>query len=82
MDSEKSHRSFINKYDLPYDLLVDDQQELVNAFKVYGQKVLFGRKYMGIIRTTFLIDEQGRIERIIESVDSARHAEQILTEQA
>lgn len=82
MDSEKSHRRFIDKYDLPYDLLVDDQQELVNAFKVYGQKVLFGRKYMGIIRTTFLIDEQGRIERIIESVDSARHVEQILTEQA
>ena len=46
MDSEKSHRRFIDKYDLPYDLLVDDQQELVNTFKVYGQKVLFGRKYM------------------------------------
>lgn len=82
MDSEKSHRRFIDKYDLPFDLLVDDQKELVSAFKVYGQKVLFGRKYRGIIRTTFLIDEEGRIERIIEAVDSARHAEQILTEQA
>ena len=79
-DSDKSHRRFIDKFELPYDLLVDDQKALVSAFQVFGEKVLFGRKYMGIIRTTFLIDEQGRIERIIDTVDAAHHAQQILSE--
>lgn len=79
MDSEKSHRRFIDKFDLPFDLLADTDRQLVEAFGVYGEKMLYGRKYMGILRTTFVIDAQGRIERIIRDVDSAAHAEQILT---
>jgi peroxiredoxin Q/BCP len=77
-DSENSHRRFREKFDLPFDLLADTEKEMVNAYRVYGEKMLYGRKYMGILRTTFLIDERGRIERIIDDVDAARHAEQIL----
>lgn len=77
-DSETAHRKFREKFDLPFDLLADTEKEMVNDFQVYGEKMLYGKKYMGIIRTTYLIDEKGRIERIIDQVDAANHAEQIL----
>lgn len=77
-DSEKSHQKFISKYALPFDLLADTDKTLVNAYGVYGEKSLYGKKYMGINRMTFLIDETGRIAKIFNKVKVAEHAEEIL----
>lgn len=77
-DSIKSHQSFIGKFDLPFDLLADTDREMVEAYDVYGDKVLYGKKYKGIFRTTFVIDAKGVIEEVISDVDTANHAEQIL----
>lgn len=77
-DDESSHRKFIEKYELPFTLLADTGKELVNQYGVYGEKNLYGRKYMGTKRTTFLIDEQGRIVKIFKRVKVAEHAEEVL----
>jgi peroxiredoxin Q/BCP len=77
-DSEKKHRNFIQKFHLPFSLISDTDLTICKAYGVWGDKVLFGRKYMGIIRTTFLIDEKGKIERIIDKVESKAHAAQII----
>jgi len=77
-DSAKKHRKFIDKFKLPFDLLVDVDLELANAFGVWGEKSTFGRIYMGIKRTTFVVDEEGRISDVIEQVKSKIHTEQIL----
>ena len=77
-DSEKSHKKFVNKYKLPFTLLADTNREIIEKYGVWGEKMMFGRKYMGIIRTTFLIDEKGKIERIIKEVDTKNHTEQVL----
>jgi thioredoxin-dependent peroxiredoxin len=77
-DNQKSHLKFIQKYDLPFPLLSDTEQRMVNAYQVWGEKTLFGRNYMGILRTTFVIDENGLIEEIIRKVESKNHAGQIL----
>ena len=81
-DSLKSHNKFISKYRLPYRLLSDPDKTMVNAFGVYGNKKFMGRAYQGIIRTTFVLDEQGMITRIIDKVDTENHAEQILNLEA
>jgi peroxiredoxin Q/BCP len=81
-DSLKSHIKFISKYNLPYRLLSDPEKTMVNAFGVYGDKKFLGRTYQGIIRTTFVIDEKGIIERIIDKVDTENHADQILNVKA
>jgi peroxiredoxin Q/BCP len=78
-DDERSHKKFINKFNLPFTLLADTDKKIINAYGVWGDKVLFGHKYKGIKRTTFVIDEKGKIEKIIEKVKSKNHAEQILT---
>jgi len=78
-DDENSHKNFINKFNLPFDLLVDKEKKLVNLFGVYGEKKMYGKSYMGTIRKTFIIDEKGIIERIIDNVDTKAHANQILT---
>ncbi len=78
IDSEKSHKKFANKFSLPYSLLADTEKDMVNNYGVWGEKTLFGRKYMGIIRTTFIIDENGKIEKIIKDVETADHTSQIL----
>jgi len=78
VDDEKSHRKFIKKYNLPFPLLADTDQKLVNAYGVWGEKKLFGRDYMGIIRTTFVIDENGVIEEVVQKVDTENHTDQIL----
>jgi peroxiredoxin Q/BCP len=78
VDSMKKHKNFENKYSLPFTLLADTEHELVNAYGVWGEKKMFGRAYMGIFRTTFLIDEQGKIAHIIDDVDTKDHAQQIL----
>ena len=77
-DTEKSHRKFEQKYSLPFTLLADTEKELVNAYEVWGEKQMMGRTYMGTHRTTFLINEQGVIEHVIEKVVSKDHAAQIL----
>lgn len=77
-DNEAKHQKFIEKYDLPFDLLADTEKEIAEAYGVWVEKNMYGRKYMGIARTTFVIDEKGKISEIIKKVDTKAHAEQIL----
>ncbi|MBQ8424156.1 MAG: thioredoxin-dependent thiol peroxidase [Coprobacter sp.] len=77
-DSEKSHQRFIEKQSLPFDLVADTDTTLNQAFGVWVEKKLYGRAYMGTARVTFIIDETGVIERIIDKVDTRNHARQIL----
>ncbi len=77
-DSEKSHQKFISKYSLPFNLLADTEKELVNAYGVWGEKMNYGKKYMGINRTTFLIDEDGKIAKIFKKVKVDEHADEVL----
>lgn len=77
-DDENSHRKFIEKYRLPFDLLADTEKEIVNAYGVYGEKTNYGKKYMGVNRTTFLIDETGTIAKIFKKVKVEEHADEAL----
>jgi len=77
-DDEKKHKKFEAKYDLPFTLLADDKKKIIDQYGVWGEKTLFGRKYMGVHRTTFLIDEKGIIVKIFEKPKSGKHAEEIL----
>lgn len=77
-DSVKSHKKFAEKYHLPFKLLADTEKDIITKYGVWGEKMLFGRKYMGILRVTFLIDEKGHIEQVITDVDTKNHTEQIL----
>lgn len=77
-DSPEKHQKFIAKFQLPFDLLSDEDTKMAQKYGVWGEKSLYGRKYMGIIRTTFIIDEKGKIEEIIEKVKSKEHTSQIL----
>ena len=77
-DSEKSHAGFIAKNNLPFTLIADTGKTIATAYGVWGEKKMYGRAYMGIIRTTFVIDENGVIEDIIEKVDTKDHARQLL----
>jgi thioredoxin-dependent peroxiredoxin len=77
-DDEKSHNRFIAKQKLPYSLLVDTEHKIAKKYGVWGEKQLFGRHYMGVFRTTFVIDEKGKIEQVIDKVVSKNHASQIL----
>ncbi|NRB50959.1 MAG: thioredoxin-dependent thiol peroxidase [Saprospiraceae bacterium] len=77
-DSQRKHQNFIKKFDLPFPLIADTEQTMLNAYGVWGEKQMFGKKYMGIFRTTFVIDENGKIERIISKVTAKDHAAQIL----
>ena len=77
-DSEKRQLNFSNKNELPYNLLADENREIINAYGVWGPKKFMGREYDGIHRTTFVIDEKGFIENIITKVKTKAHTEQIL----
>jgi len=77
-DSEKSHKGFAGKYSLPFPLIADTSKKIMNDYGVWGEKKMYGRSYMGVIRTTFIIDAEGIIEKIIEKVNTAGHTEQIL----
>jgi peroxiredoxin Q/BCP len=77
-DSEKKHQKFIEKYDLPFDLLADTEKETCEMFGVWVKKSMYGREYMGVARTTFIIDENGIIEEIISKVKTKEHTDQIL----
>jgi thioredoxin-dependent peroxiredoxin len=76
-DDAKSHKKFIEKYQLPFDLLVDTDQRIVNDYGVWVEKSMYGKKYMGTARVTFIIDEKGLISEVIEKVDTVNHAGQI-----
>ena len=78
IDNEESHRKFIENFDLPFPLIADPEQKVVKAWKVWGEKTLYGREYMGTHRVTYLVDEAGKIAHVIEKVETDNHAEQIL----
>lgn len=77
-DSEKSHQNFIDKYDLPFNLIADTGKEILKSYGAWGLKKLYGKVYEGILRKTFIIDEQGVILKIITKVDTKNHTDQIL----
>ncbi|MES2730895.1 MAG: thioredoxin-dependent thiol peroxidase [Bacteroidota bacterium] len=77
-DNEKSHQKFITKYQLPFPLIADTDKEIVALYDVWKEKSMYGRKYMGTMRTTFIIDEHGIIADIIGKVDTSTHTKQIL----
>lgn len=77
-DSVKKQKNFHNKFSFPYDLIADENREIVEKFGVWQQKTTFGKTYMGIVRTTFIFDENGICTRVIEKVASKTAAEQIL----
>ncbi len=77
-DTEKKHQKFIEKYDLPFPLIADTEKEVIQAFGVWGQKKFMGREYDGIHRETFVIDEEGKIEKVVEKVKTKDHTAQIL----
>jgi peroxiredoxin Q/BCP len=76
-DSEKSHQKFAGKYNLPFPLIADPEKKILTAYGAYGEKVMYGKKVTGVIRTTFIIDEKGIIEKVIKKVDTKEHATQI-----
>lgn len=77
VDSEQSHQKFIAKHELPFNLLADEDQKIVNDYGVWVEKNMYGRKYMGTARTTFVIDEEGIIRHIIKKVDNKNASQQI-----
>jgi peroxiredoxin Q/BCP len=78
IDDEKSHKKFVKKYSLPFTLLVDSDKKIVNDYGVWGEKLFMGKIIVSTYRTTFLINEKGKIDHIIEKVLSGKHAQQII----
>jgi len=76
-DSEKSHKGFAAKYSLLFQLIADTSRKIVNDYGVYQEKKMYGKSFFGIVRTTFIIDEKGKIEKIISKVETKNHSEQI-----
>ena len=79
-DNEKSHGKFRSKYDLPFSLLADPEAAIIKAYGAWGEKSMYGKKYDGVLRTTFVIDETGHILRVIGKVNTGDHTRQILDE--
>jgi peroxiredoxin Q/BCP len=77
-DSQKSHQKFFEKHNLPFPLIADTEKEIIKAFGVWGPKKFMGKTFDGIHRTTFIIDEQGVIEEIIDKVKTKEHTNQIV----
>ncbi len=78
VDNEKSHQKFISKFELPYTLISDTEKKVVELYGVWAEKSMYGKKYMGTNRKTFLIDGDGKIVKIFEKVDVANHADEVL----
>jgi len=78
VDDEKSHKKFISKFELPFTLLADTEKQIVTDYGVWGEKNLYGKKYMGTFRRTFVIDKKGRIRKIIDKVDTKNPSKQVL----
>ncbi len=79
-DSEASHKKFGTKHDLPFALLSDPDKEIMNAYGVWGEKKMYGKTYEGVHRTTFIIDEEGAIEKVFKKVKTKDHSNQIFNE--
>jgi thioredoxin-dependent peroxiredoxin len=79
-DSEKSHQKFIEKYDLPFDLLSDTDKVILKDYGAWGEKKMYGKTYEGVLRTTYVIDENGTIEQVFSKVKTKEHTEQILAQ--
>ena len=77
-DNAVSHKKFEEKFELPFTMIADPEHAVINAFGVWGAKQLYGKEYMGVHRTTFLIDEKGIIRKVFEKPKSKEHAEEIL----
>lgn len=77
-DNEKSHQKFITQYELPFRLIADEDHQIHDLYGTWVEKSMYGKKYWGTARITFLIDEQGKIERIIDKVKTDNHTAQIL----
>jgi thioredoxin-dependent peroxiredoxin len=77
-DEEKKHKKFETKYDLPFTLIADPTHTIIDKYGVWGEKQLYGRHYMGLHRTTFLIDEKGMVKKIFLKPKSKQHTEEIL----
>ncbi len=78
LDDEQSHQKFAQKYELPFTLLVDKDHEISDKYGVYGEKEMYGKKFMGVSRVTFLIDESGKIVKIFRKVKTEEHADEVL----
>lgn len=78
-DSEASHKKFANKYNLPFPLLADTDRKIMTDYGTFGEKKMYGKSFLGIKRTTFIIDENGVIEKIISKVDTKQHTSQIFS---
>jgi peroxiredoxin Q/BCP len=76
-DSVKSHQKFKQKYELPFTLLADEGHKIADAYGVYGEKKLYGVSYTGVLRTTFIIDEKGIVQKVFEKVKPQGHAAQV-----
>lgn len=79
-DNEKSHLRFRQKNKLPFSLIADPEKNIIMAYGAWGEKSMYGKKYEGVLRTTFIIDEKGKIFKIISKVDTKNHTAQILKE--
>lgn len=77
-DDEKSHKKFETKYNLPFTLIADESKEIVEAYGVWGEKNMYGKVYMGTMRTTFIIDANGIIQKVISKVDTKASSQQVL----
>ncbi len=77
-DDQESHKKFEQKYQLPFPLIADTDKKIIEKYGVWGERNLYGKKFMGIKRTSFLINENGKVDHIIRGVRSGEHAEQIL----
>ena len=77
-DSVESHKKFADKYNLPFNLLSDEKKEVVEKYGVWQEKSMYGKKYMGIVRTTFIIDGQGMIRKIFEKVKVDEHNQEVM----
>ena len=77
-DDVAKHKKFEDKFDLPFSLLADTSLEIINLFGVWGQKQMYGKSYMGLLRTTFLIDEKGKIKHVFSKPKSKDHSQEIL----
>lgn len=76
-DSQKSHLNFSNKFQLPFSLIADTEKIILKTYRAWGEKKMYGKTYEGIIRVTYIIDEKGFIEEVVEKVDTKKHAAQI-----
>lgn len=77
-DTEKSHKKFEKKFDLPFPLIADPDRKIVESYGLWAEKMMFGRKYMGVLRTTFVIDPKGKILKVIDKVESKNASQQVL----